>query len=85
MDARERELTENYSAFEQMLPGLMENSAGKFALLRQRQLVEVFDTAGAAHAAGRSRFDDRLFSVQKVRSDTVDLGFFSYAKYCRAT
>ncbi len=37
MDARERELTENYSAFEQMLPGLMENSAGKFALLRQRQ------------------------------------------------
>ena len=85
MDSRERERTHNYAAFERMLPKLMPEAAGKYALLRDSGLVEIFETAGAAHAAGRNRFDDGLFSVQKVRSETIDLGFFSYARYCRAT
>src|SRR4051794_12027897 len=85
MDARERELTENYTAFEQMLPQLLQSSAGKFALLRHRELVEIFDSAADAHSAGRMRFDDGLFSVQKVRPGTINLGLFSYARYCRAT
>jgi hypothetical protein len=85
MDVRERELTENYAAFEKMLPELLKSSAGKYALLRNRGLVEIFDTAAEAHSAGTSRFDDGLFSVQKVRPGTINLGLFSYARYCRAT
>lgn len=81
---KEQALAANYEAFEKMLPDLLKKSAGKFVLLRDRQLVGTFDTAGEAHSAGASRFDDGLFSVQKVKEGAVSLGFFSYARYCRA-
>lgn len=85
MEARERALADNYAAFEQLLPKLLESDAGRFALLHNRQLIGLYDGAGFAHAAGKSRFDDGLFSVQKVKEGTISLGFFSYARYCRAT
>jgi hypothetical protein len=82
--AKQDALAANYEAFEQMLPGLLQQAPGKYALLRDRQLVGTFDTASAAHSAGSSRFDDGLFSVQKIKEGAVSLGFFSYARYCRA-
>jgi hypothetical protein len=85
MQTRERALTENYAAFERMLPKLLNSDAGRYVLLRNQELAGVFDSAATAHAAGRSRFDDGLFSVQKVKEGTISLGFFSYARYCGAT
>ena len=81
---KEKAIAANYEAFEQMLGDLLPHEEGKFALLRDRHLVGIFDTASEAHATGRDRFDDRLFSVQKVKQGAVSLGFFSYARYCRA-
>ena len=83
MDKRDA-IARNYEAFEKMLPNLLQTASGKFALLRDRELVGLFDTASAAHFAAVDRFDDRLFSVQKVEESAVSLGFFSYARYCRA-
>ncbi|HEX8062679.1 MAG TPA: hypothetical protein VF535_05635 [Allosphingosinicella sp.] len=84
LSAKRDAIAANYEAFEQMLPELLRDAPGKFVLLRDRRLVEVFDSASAAHAAGAARFDDGLFSVQKVKEGAVSLGFFSYARYCRA-
>ena len=81
--AKEQAMAENYEAFEAMLPELLPTAEGKFALLRDRQLIGVYDSAGAAHTVGSARFDDGLFSVQKVKQGAVSLGFFSYARYCR--
>jgi hypothetical protein len=78
---RSQERAENYEAFELMLPDLLEKAAGRYALLRDRRLVELFESAGAAHRAGSERFGDGLFSVQKVKP-AVSSGFFSYARYC---
>jgi hypothetical protein len=82
--AKEQALAANYEAFEKMLPDLLKSSEGKFALLRERRLEEVFSTAAEAHSTGKARFDDGLFSVQKIKEGAVSLGFFSYARYCRA-
>lgn len=82
--AKEKALAANYEAFEEMLPDLLKSAAGSFALIRDRGLVGTFDTAGEAYAEGRTRFDDGLFSVQKIKEGAVSLGFFSYARYCRA-
>jgi hypothetical protein len=84
MSIKEKTIAENYEAFERLLPKLLKTAEGKFALLRKRELVDVFETAGEAHAAGAARFDDGLFSVQKVKAGAISLGFFSYARYCRA-
>ena len=77
-------IAQNYEAFEKMLPDLLKTAKGKFALLHDRDLVGLFDSASAAHFAGVERFADKLFSVQKVEESAVSLGFFSYARYCRA-
>lgn len=84
LSAKERAIAENYESFEQLLPELLKTAEGKYALLRKRDLVDLFETAGEAHAAGTTRFDDGLFSVQKVKAGAISLGFFSYARYCRA-
>jgi hypothetical protein len=80
---KEQAIAENYEAFETLLPELMIRARGKYALLRNRELVEIFETAGEAHLAGIKRFDDERFSVQKVEEKPIDLGFFSYAGYRR--
>lgn len=85
MSAKEQANAENYQTFERLLPSLLKKEEGRFALLHGGKLIGVFDTAAAAHAHGAQVFDDGLFSVQKVKSGTIGLGFFSYARYCRAT
>ena len=84
LSAKERAIAENYEAFERLLPDLLKTADGKYVLLRKREVVGVYETGGEAHAAGEARFDDGLFSVQKVKLGAISLGFFSYARYCRA-
>jgi hypothetical protein len=78
-----KSLAANYEAFEGMLPRLLIDAPGQFALLRDRRLVGTYPTAAEAHATGNRLFDDGLFSVQKVKEGAVSLGYFSYARYCR--
>jgi len=70
----------NYKAFEKILPTLLPQHAGKFALMRNAVIVEFFDTVRDAYVAGQNLFkEDGLFSVQEIVEAPVDLGFFSHA------
>ena len=78
-EERQRAVDENYEAFKQLLPGLMQQQPGKFLLLHDRQAVEFFDTARDAMIYGQKAFPDGLFSIQQVTEAIVDLGYFSHA------
>jgi len=79
-DRRREEIERNYRAFQDLLPTLLRTHGGKFALMREGAIVEFFDTAGDAYAAGRKLFEsDMLFSIQEVVETPIDLGFFSHA------
>jgi hypothetical protein len=79
-DMIKKQVESNYKAFEQKLPDLLATHRGKFALMRDGQIIEFFDTARDAYIAGIKLFDkDRLFSVQEVIETPIDLGFFSHA------
>ncbi len=80
---KEKAIAENFEAFEAMLPLLLQTHKGEFALLNQREVVSFFTTASAAQIAGRERFPDGSFSVQKIEDKAIDLGFYSYARYRR--
>lgn len=70
----------NYEAFKQQLPKLVAENRGKFALMRAREIVEMFDTARDAFVAGQKMFGSAdQFSVQEVIDTPVDLGFYSHA------
>jgi len=79
-DPIREQIESNYTAFQSQLPSLLTSHQGKFALMRDGQIVEFFDTARDAYIAGQKVFeDDLLFSIQEVIETPVDLGFFSHA------
>ncbi|MBI4953428.1 MAG: hypothetical protein HY908_15465 [Myxococcales bacterium] len=79
-DVRREQIDANYKAFEAQLPKLLEQYAGKFALMREGAIIDFFDTAHDAFVAGRRLYaSDGLFSIQEVVGAPVDLGFFSHA------
>ena len=68
-----------FEAFEKQLPRLLQTHAGKYALLRDKKVVEFFDSVGDAVKYGRDNFPDNLYSVQLVTQEVEDLGYFSHA------
>lgn len=75
----EEQIEKNYKAFEEILPSLLSTHAGKFALMRDGEVVEFYDTARDAFVTGQKLYSDGLFSVQEVIEAPVNLGFFSHA------
>lgn len=78
------EIAANFSFFQTVVASLVREHRGDFALLRAGEVVGVFATAGIALDAAR-RFDDGMFSIQKVVDRPLDLGFLSYASDERIT
>ena len=77
--AREAEIRQNYTFFKGIVSGMMDQHAGKYALIHDCRVIDVYETAGEAVAEGTRRFGDSPFSVQRVINRPIDLGFLSHA------
>jgi hypothetical protein len=75
----ETEVDRNFDAFSSMLPDLLQQAPGKYALLHAGELVGLFDTSLTAFIEGARRFGEGRFSVQEVTQQSDNLGFYSYA------
>ena len=78
-DSWQRELEENYKAFEKLMPNFRAQDNGKFVLMRNGKQVNIFDSAKDAVIFAEAQFPDGMYSVQQVTSKVVDLGYFSHA------
>jgi len=76
---RQNEIDGNYDYFQRNLTMLLTDHEGEFALIRERRVVDFYQDVGTAFREGLSKFDDRLFSVQKVTREPVELGNVSIA------
>ena len=74
----QEQIDENYKFFLTILPGIIEDHQNKFALIRNQEIVDYFDTIGDAAKAAGKLYTDGLFSIQEVTNKKVDLGFFSH-------
>jgi hypothetical protein len=83
-DGKQKEIDRNFEFFQQKLPELMTEHRGKFALIRNREIVGFYDTAIDAQTTGEKFFNDGIFSIQQVTDKPIDLGFFSHAVYLGA-
>jgi hypothetical protein len=70
-------LERNFYAFMQLLPQLLQDHEGQFALMRDGNVVAYHTSSRAALLAGRRQFSDDLFSVQQIRRTEADFGWFS--------
>lgn len=77
-EARQQEIERNLAFFLEQIPTILAAQRGKFALIRQRNIVGYFDTPLDAVTAAR-QFEDRLYSVQQVTDSPVNLGFYTHA------
>lgn len=78
MAATQKTVDENYDAFLKVLPSVMQQHAGRFALMRNAEIVDFFDTARDAVIAGDHLYGESEFSIQKVTLIPVNLGRYSY-------
>jgi hypothetical protein len=69
----------NLDSFLRLLPGLMAEHEGEYALLRYGQVVAFFPEAIDAQIAGNQRYPDGVFSFQRVTEVPEELGAFTYA------
>uniref|UniRef100_A0A7V4G716 DUF5678 domain-containing protein n=1 Tax=Desulfobacca acetoxidans TaxID=60893 RepID=A0A7V4G716_9BACT len=72
------QIEKNYKAFQEKLPSIIDTQRGKFALMRDGEIVDYFDTPRDAYIVGQRLYPDG-FSIQEVIETPVDLGFFSHA------
>lgn len=73
------EIDENFAYFQTMLPDLLRDHRNRYALLRSKEIVGIYDTIRDAQTTGDRFFPDRIYSIQKVSDVPVDLEFFSHA------
>ena len=73
------EIDRNLERFLKVLPELVSEHEGQYALLRHGVILAFFDSALDAQIAGNQRFDDQIFSIQCVKETAEELGYFSYA------
>ncbi len=78
---KQEEVDRNFAFFESELPKLLPQQAGKFALIRDLQIVGFYDTIHDAYTSGTKMYSDNLFSIQQVTKQAVDLGVFSHAMH----
>lgn len=76
---RQREVEQNFLAFQGVVGSLLPEHEGEYALMRDGKVVEVFGELVDAVVAGHSRFPDGMYSIQEVTTKPLDLGFYSHA------
>lgn len=73
------ELDRNYDAFKAVLPKLLQRNRGRFAIVRDGEVKDLFDTSRDAFIFGWRQFKDDCFSIQEITDEPVYLGIFSHA------
>lgn len=77
-DVQSVQVEQNYDAFQRVLARILPEHRDQFALMRDREIVAYYPSAGDANRAGLSAFPDEIFSIQEVTDIAVDLGFYSH-------
>ncbi len=74
------EVDKNYEYFQALLKkGDLNHKYGKFALLKNKKILDYFDTRDDAKRCASIACEDGVFSIQKVSNEVDNLGFLSYA------
>jgi hypothetical protein len=78
-ETQKAEVLGNYEVFKAALPDLIRDHAGRYAAYRHGELVQIFDSFREALAYCADAFSDRIFSIQEITAEAIDLGWFAHA------
>ena len=78
MSDKQKEVDDNYQAFSEILPDILAEHKGEYALMRRKKIISYHKSFFEAQDVGSDKYQDKMFSVQKVDRNPVDLGYYSY-------
>lgn len=82
-ERQQKQVDDNYEAFLQRLKvgdDFYQKNYGKYALMHDSEIIDVFDSWQDARKAAKLLYKKgELFSIQKVDTMPIDLGFYSHA------
>jgi hypothetical protein len=78
-DSKIAEITRNEAMFSKILPTLLGERQGQYALMRDEKIIGFYPSAMEAQTEGHNRFSDGRFSIQKVTEEVEHLGRYAYA------
>jgi len=73
------EIERNLFAFLPLLPRLLPDNEGSFAVLRQQKIQSIHKKLSDALKTAQAEFSDGLYSIQRITDKPVELGMFSNA------
>ena len=73
------EIDRNLDIFLRKLPDLLKDQRNRYALMKNGEIVGLYDTIRDAQTTGEKLYEDKIFSIQQVTDSSVNLGFYSYA------
>jgi hypothetical protein len=71
----QEEVDANYEFFKAQLPQMIVTHLGQYVLLKNKTVIDYFDTLDDAKKYADSMYKDRLYSIQKVENAILNLGF----------
>ncbi len=71
----QKEIDKNYEFFLKELPNIVNLYNNKYVLLKNSEIIDYFDTMDDAIKYAKIRFEDGLYSIQKVNEMPVNLGY----------
>lgn len=78
-DVKTEQVEKNFQAMLERLDEYMVFHENKYALMRNEEVIEFYDSWEDAYKTGRKFYEDGLFSVQEITKTPIDLGYFSHA------
>ena len=63
---RQDQVDQNYESFKRLMPELLRDHAGKYAVIREGIVIKFFDTFGDAIHFAEARYADSKYSVEEV-------------------
>lgn len=71
----QKEIDRNYETFSKELPNIFNSYNNKYVLLKNAKIIDYFDTMDDAIKYAEYRFEDKLYSIQKINEPPVNLGY----------
>ncbi len=81
-EAAEREVSENYKYFQDMLPEWRKTHVSGHVLIHHQKCVDFFESSSDAIQVGIKDYGLGKFSVQSIQNIPVDLGHQSNVLFC---
>ena len=80
-EKKQKEVDDNFTTFQQLMSDnkIPPEMNGRYALMNSKEIKGYYTTWNDAYQSGLLKYEDKIFSIQEISRNVVDLGYYSHA------